>query len=577
MLEKAIKIQTLQPAGEAPLPSATPADFLNFSEGVFHASPVGFVTNLLNQRKKQLSDDLMEKKTARALFELAEIYFAKGKFTHAKKLYSQAIAEDEDFLIAYRQAIKCSLILGNLSHADKLFGLLVEQMHRRSDVVHEYALLKLFIATQSPKEVEAADSLIDEVLEKEPRNENALNTKGFLLLNFKNDIDGAAAEFKEALKINEKSKFALNNLGVCFLMKKDYESAETFLEKSNSVDLSYKDPYVNLLNVFVSQKSHSKALRVLEKAEKNKIELDEKQRVLAGWLMIQLGKFQEAAARYFEQLKTDKKNPLLLNNLGYCLAKLGKYSDAEELLQRAEKIVEEKAARPVRVDLMLPFYNLGRIAIEKGDTKKLEKIVNKIFELNPKDLFVYFLRGTLYLLKGDHKDAQADLERSVQLTPGVAEIYPNLTFIYSSINGDYEKAVELLEKARSAGVNSTLIDNNLAHALISLGKIDDAEKILHGYNNDSPKEILGTIALLHFRKGNLRVAEKLFKKASELYGGDARASILLQILAFEKAKLFFGERDYVSASKNIQAGLKLPESYVSDDLLGLESELKKMI
>jgi len=82
------------------------------------------------------------------------------------------------------------------------------------------------------------------------------------------EYDNAAECFKSAIYINPTNKYALNNLGLAYLAKKEFKLAEKYFKKSNSKDKSYTNPLNNLSCLYEKLGEGKKRLSVLKKALK---------------------------------------------------------------------------------------------------------------------------------------------------------------------------------------------------------------------------------------------------------------------------------------------------------------------
>ena len=92
------------------------------------------------------------------------------------------------------------------------------------------------------------------------------------------------------------------------------------------------------------------------------------------------------------------------------------------------------------------------------------------------------------------------------------------SYIASVCLGDYNEAIEILQEARHSSPDSLLLRNNLSFALASLNRTDEAIRITSELEYASMDEgfsytLSATKGLIHFRKGDVKLARELYKKS----------------------------------------------------------------
>lgn len=126
----------------------------------------------------------------------------------------------------------------------------------------------------------------------------------------------------------------------------------------------------------------------------------------------------------------------------------------------------------------------------------------------PDDAEAQDLAAGLLLWVGDSTAAMACWERCLQLDPGHATAYRRLGLMAAK-RADYEKAAELLRKAVELRPKLPLPQIDLATALMSAGRMDEAIAVLDKYVGTSVDPSPGLILLgrAHLNLGNWREAK----------------------------------------------------------------------
>lgn len=181
--------------------------------------------------------------------------------------------------------------------------------------------------------------------------------------------------------------------------------------------------------------------------------------------------------------------------LGYALLKLGRFDDAEPLLERAVAMHRELGADS---DEIVPFDQLASLYVDRGRFEEAEALYRQALERtrrihganHPDTATRENNLATLYYRTGQLEDAARHYEQALEiqrrlldpLHPNVLTVMNNLGALYNRI-GDWNRAVELLEPALS-GRREVLGEDHLevavtgfhlANALARLERAQEAE------------------------------------------------------------------------------------------------------
>lgn len=531
--------------------------------------------NLRSLQWKEAKKNIKQFRSPRTLEQLADVQFLRQNLSRAKKYYLEAIKLDNSLLAIYEKLIFIYLVEGNIEDADEYYKIILKITNKRPDYLHKYILFKLFFFNKEYTLSEAFKN-IEEVVKKNQRDYTALNTYGFLYLK-NNDLDNAILYFEMALKINPDFAHSLNNLGVCYQKKGQIKKSKNYYELAIKKDIFYVAPCENLANYYISIENSQNALDILTNAVDRGLILSDIWQHQIGSLYIKLHFYKKAIEWYRERIKIETKNDLLYNNLGYCYIQLGKIKDGTYCFNRAISIFKEKIIEKAPCDSreLLAFYNMGRIAVRTKKKDNIRKIYNEILNYSPNDAFADYLQGSEKILAGNYSEAKTFYLKSLEKRKDIPEVYPDLSFIFESIEENYQSAIKLLEEAIQMKLDNLLIVNNLIYAYIENGNLDKAEKLLDIFEGKIPPIIYANKGLLAFRKNDLSKGDYYYEKAMEGFLVDNR-KIAEQYWLIEKCRYYIRKKDESKAKKYLLLLNGKKNTYMRSRIEKLEDDFIKI-
>lgn len=538
-------------------------------EEASHAFMYKFISKQIKEAKLRLK----ESQNPRTLVQVGDMYFLSHNYKKAVNYFLMAIELDPNFISVYEKIILAYLTHKDFNNANKFLLKLLKVTGRRSDVLHRYAMFKAFIYKDN-QDPEEALSILDEILKKDPSNFEVINTYGFVLLNVQNKTEEAKKYFEKAIEINKLYPHSLNNLGVCYLKEKNFKQAQKCLLSVVETTPSYIFSYQNLACSYIAQEAYKDAYDILKNAQFKQLKLDNIWEHKIGWLLIMLKKTEEAIIWYEKKITEEPQNDLLYNNLGVCFNMLQLNDKAEQYFIKAVSVFKGRNLKLIRLDQLISFYNLARLAIDKGDTDTLDKISKDILTINPNDAFGKYLRGAYYSMLQNFSKAEEMFKEALSIDRKIPELYPDYGFILESINKDLIGAIKLLKEAVGYNFRSPLIDNNLAFAYIKNNELEKAENLLKKYKDENmPGVLFATKGLLEFKKNNLDKANEYYTEAvSKLTGKNSK--LANQIWLYERAQFWFNKGNVEKAKEDFELAKTYPRSYITDDLIIFEENFK---
>lgn len=164
----------------------------------------------------------------------------------------------------------------------------------------------------------------------EPDNEYLYNNMAIVYLN-KSDYDNALDANTQALKINSQNTTVLYWRGLIYEMKNDFDKALKFFDYVLRIDDSNPEVWNERATILNMMGKSEEALLSYDKSIElcldNKVD-DANMWASKGNTLLGLQRYVEAIDCYDNALKTDKHNPIILNNKGVAYMELDMFKEA---------------------------------------------------------------------------------------------------------------------------------------------------------------------------------------------------------------------------------------------------------
>ena len=532
-----------------------------------------FKTVFLSKHKDFVVTELKKAQSPFYLIQLGDIKAFKEDYPGALKMYKQAIEKDKTLIPAYINSIRVLLRLKKLARVKEVYEDLLKVTNNRPDFLHEYLLIKLALNPQNKDVGKEVLRKLDTILEKNKDNVEVINTYGFVLLNYLNEVSEAAKYFRKALSIRGDFTMSLNNLGVCFVRKGQSRNAEKHFRKVIEIRRKFALAYENLAALYIKKGQIEEAFKILDEAKKSGVLMSPNWQQHVCYLLLRLEQFDKAKEWYLKKIIKEPENFLLFNNLGNCYQGLNDFNSAEESYKTAIKLFEKDEKRFTGDKRFLfSYYNLGRLRLfHKEDISSVEEIYKKILELNPKDAVGSYLEGAYYTRYGDYEKANESLDKSLAIDDSNKNAYIDKSFLLDSIFRDYQGTIDLINKATKKGLNHELLDNNLIVAYIKLEKLDKAKPILDKYDKTEFDFLLATKGLYEMRRNNLSSGNRYYKKAINKFTGNRKRDAK-QIWLYEKALYWYRHKEFTKAKTSLNKAKSLGSGYMYHEIYELEKK-----
>ncbi len=167
-------------------------------------------------------------------------------------------------------------------------------------------------------------------------------------------------------------------------------------------------------------------------------------------------------------LEADRRQLMLLLQQGVALQREGKFVEAERYYQI---VLQRVPDMPEACNLM------GTIALEAKDEAVAAEYFEKAVKGMPKDPTIRHNFGSALFQLREYHDAIAQLRRALELKPGQIDSLSLMSNCFNRL-GRGEEAVQFADKGLRMDENHAGCRVSKADALISLGRMDEAEVLL---------------------------------------------------------------------------------------------------
>ena len=486
------------PAAERELKAAVPIDpkdiAANRALAVFY-----FVTNRASDAEPYLKTVADVSKQAGDRFVLADYYASTGRSGEAKALLQELATDAQGFAAA---TVRLSAIAA-----------------RAGDTA-------------------GAHKLIDQVLQKRPRNVEALVASATLFLEDKN-YDQALVSAEEAVRTDPRSVSAQFALAKVHGARQDWDAAVAGFGEVLRLDRRVNAARVELARLSLVKGKPDDAIQFAQEALAAQPGLAEANMILAR-AMLTKGDSERAAPFVSQLAKDAPKSASGRTELGQLYALKGDSKSARSAFEQALAMdstnigalagllaldvqAKNPAAARARIDARLSTNQndprllllAARLSTALGDTNATERWLRRVIELDPSQLEAYTLLGKFYASQRRLDEARAEFEKVAQQRPKSSTARTVVGMILQMQNRPAEAQVSY-EKALSMDPKAAVAANNLAWIYAeSGGNLDVALGLAQTAKSqlpDSP-EVDDTLGWVLYKKGLPKLAVRVFRES----------------------------------------------------------------
>ncbi len=210
-----------------------------------------------------------------------------------------------------------------------------------------------------------------------------------------------------------------------------------------------------------------------------------------GWALYLQHKYDSAAEILREQTKINPFDDYSYNLLGQIFWRQQKYSEAETQFRKQIEVTPlDRWAR----------QNLGEMLVEWRKYKEAVPELEQAISLSPEEESLHVSLGRAYLNLGQKDKAMAAFDQAVKLAPGPT-VWNDVAYFLAVENVHLERAQQYAESAVTAIANEL---RNVELERLSMGDLGRVSSLVAYWD---------TLGWVHFRKGNLDLAERYITAA----------------------------------------------------------------
>ncbi|MEW5802731.1 MAG: tetratricopeptide repeat protein [bacterium] len=212
------------------------------------------------------------------------------------------------------------------------------------------------------------------------------------------------------------------------------------------------------------------------------------------------------------------------------------YQKAIELFQRSLEIDPKD---------VFAYFMIGFIHNKTGQFEKARDAFQECIRLDPAYLNAYVNLGGVYLQLGQREKAFQKIDEALQLSPDSIEVYQNLGILYS-YSGEHDKAIEAFGEVLKKDANYVEAMNGLANEFLAKKDYASAHEYAQKVIGLDPKNVEA-----YTIKGNIFLAQGEIQEAEEsireaLRFDPKRVNTLLNL-----ADIYIQKQEYDLAKKHI--------------------------
>ena len=193
-----------------------------------------------------------------------------------------------------------------------------------------------------------------------------------------------------------------------------------------------------------------------------------------GFSLFQQGKSQEAVVELEKALAIDPKHWKSHNNMALASIDLGELEVAEAHYRESLAIEPQPAI----------YNDLGFVLERLGMPEDATAAYRKALELDPASASAHYNLGSSLARSGNYAEAEKHLRTALESSPNT-QTYTGLGIVLRQ-QGRMDQAVASLQAAIEADPNNAIAHRELAEALTSLGRMDEARRELERARALSP-------------------------------------------------------------------------------------------
>lgn len=372
---------------------------------------------------------------------------------------------------------------------------------------------------------EAAIASLKKAIELDPGRVNPHYNLG-VLYSYRDDIEPAQQAFEAALAIDSMFSAAHKRLGMIHRQRGFRQKAVDTLEKAVHLTPDDSEALFALGLAYRDVRNYEPAVECLERASELN-PLSPKIRLNLANMYMRVGRREEGRALMDEAedlrqrlggLHTEATPPP-----GGALS-IGTASDhyhlalAHSMAGRiAEAIIEFRRSLGINPDQKDANTGLGLMLMEQHQPESALTYLSRAVELDPQDPVTLMRLGWVHEKMESYAEARSAFEQAVTLDSSLVEAYTSLARLVS-IEGEHQRAIELLRRAIELRPDDSRAHFNLGVAFVNSGDYSQAAKAYEQVIEINPAHTRAHLYLsdIYVKLGRIAESKALERRAREL-------------------------------------------------------------
>jgi len=400
---------------------------------------------------------------------LGKIYRDKQQIPEALELFSRMTEQLPDYYVAYFYLGEAHFLSGNYKEAEQAFQKTIDL---EPDLIEpRLRLVDMLQVPDNPEGVADPETLLTmyaQILDIEPENDRALLETA--LLYYKTGQTDLASQQLTDLGNRARHDTRLLMTAVdLYLSQKRYEDAVIVFS-----EMLQTDPDNDNFNFFLGMAHESS--QNPEQAIEHYLKVSpahpqyKKTLLTIAFLYRETGETDKAVAflEYHHQ-----QSPEDIDILTYLAA----FYEKENQLDKAMALLSKGLADAPENTALL--FRLGAVQDKAGRKDDSIATMKEVIRLDPEDASALNYLGYTYADLGIHLDeAETFIRKALEIKPDDGYIIDSMGWVYFQ-QGDYDKAVDYLERAAQLTDYEAIIAEHLADAYVKTGQVVKALEIYH--------------------------------------------------------------------------------------------------
>jgi tetratricopeptide (TPR) repeat protein len=292
--------------------------------------------------------------------------------------------------------------------------------------------------------------------------------------------------------------------GSILLANKKFKDVLAVIEAIERLNIQVGFAYS--VNTYIAMGEPAKALeKVRAEIRKNPADLNLRAELTP--IYLHMGNRTEAEANAREIIRKDPESPI-----GYMASALV-YQNSNEVDKGIEVLRSASKIKNAALTVML-----GNLYADKKNYSAALEQYNKAENIKSGSDLVLFKKGSFQYAMGRKKEAEAEYQKVLRLSPNHVMALNNLAYLYLEENRSLPQALRYATRAFMLAPQDDAVRDTLGYVLLKNGRIDQGVRMLKKASDSSPKNpsILYHLALAYKANGDPSKAMENLQKALAL-------------------------------------------------------------